>query len=78
MEVLGVEATVNLRKFELAVSTLKDFFDKNPEVLTAALSNAQKFVPQVSVGGTDNGIVGSLQALLGQTLSKSVPTNGPQ
>jgi hypothetical protein len=78
MEVLGVEATVNLRKFELAVSTLKEFFDKNPEVLTAALSNAQKFVPQVSVGGTESGIVGSLQALLGQTLSKSASPSGPQ
>ena len=68
----------NLRKFELAVSTLKEFFDKNPEVLTAALSNAQKFVPQVSVGGTDSGVVGSLQALLGQTLSKSVSAPGQQ
>ena len=76
MEVLGVEATVNLRKFELAVSTLRDFFDKNPQVLTAALSNAQKFVPQVSVGGTDGGIIGSLQALLGRTLSNSVSTTG--
>jgi hypothetical protein len=72
MEVLGVEATVNLRKFELTVSALKDFFDRNPEVLTAALSNAQKFVPQVTVGGSDGGLVGSLQALLGQSLSKSV------
>ncbi len=78
MEVLGVEATVNLRKFELAVSTLKDFFDKNPEVLTAALSNAQKFVPQVSVGGADSGVAGSLQALIGQMLSKGVSATDQQ
>lgn len=73
MEVLGVEATVNLRKFELTVSSLKDFFDRNPDVLTAALGNAQKFVPQVTVGASDGGLFGSLQALLGQSLAKSVP-----
>src|SRR5262249_27633176 len=45
MDVLGVDSTVRLRQFELMLGTLTGFFEKHPEVLTAALTNAQKFVP---------------------------------
>src|SRR5215813_7038230 len=64
MDVLGVEATVNLRKFELTLKTLSDFFKENPKVLEAALTNASKFVPQISVGSSS----GLLDGILGQML----------
>ena len=44
--VLGQERVVELRKFELTLGKLLEFFDKHPEVLTAALANAHKFVPE--------------------------------
>jgi len=45
-EVLGQDRVVELRKFEFVVGRLLDFFDNNPDVLTTALNNAQKFVPE--------------------------------
>jgi len=74
-EVLGTDATVRLRQFELLLGTLAAFFEKHPDVLTSALSNAQKFVPQIQVGGAnDNAVGGLLSAILGQSLSKAVDT----
>ena len=67
-EVLGSDATVRLRQFELAVDKMFSFADSHPDVLTAALSNAQKFVPNIQVGATEGG-GGLLTALLGQALS---------
>lgn len=71
-EVLGTNATVKLRQFELTLTTLADFFGKHPEVLTSALANAQKFVPNTVVGGTGAGAGenGLLSAILGMTVSK--------
>ena len=68
MDVLGVDATVRLRQYELLLGDVFGFVDKHPEVLQAALSNAQKFVPNISVGGNDT-TGGLLAALLGQALS---------
>jgi hypothetical protein len=71
-EVLGTDATVRLRQFELAIERVFGFADKNPQVLTAALANAQKFVPNIQVGASEGGDVsGLLTALLGQALSGS-------
>ena len=70
MDVLGVEATVRLRQYELLVDKLSGFANAHPEVLTAALTNAQKFVPNVEVGrGEESGISGLLMGLLGQSLA---------
>jgi hypothetical protein len=45
-EVLGAEATVKLRQYELILDRVFNFVDKNPNVLTVALANAHKFVPE--------------------------------
>src|SRR5215472_7206555 len=73
MEVLGVEATVRLRQFELALDRIFGFADSHPNVITAALSNAHKFVPErvTTVGGGAQG--GSLMgaaAILGDFLGQ--------
>jgi regulator of protease activity HflC (stomatin/prohibitin superfamily) len=54
-EILGQDRVVELRKFEFVVGRLLDFFDNNPEVLTSALTNAHKFVPErvFTLGGTE-------------------------
>lgn len=67
--VLGPEATVKLRQFELMLETISKFANAHPQVLTAALTNAQKFVPNVQVGGGGDGIAGMLSAILGQNLA---------
>jgi hypothetical protein len=73
MEVLGVEATVRLRQFELALDRIFGFADSHPNVITTALSNAHKFVPErvTTVGGGAQG--GSLMgaaAILGDFLGQ--------
>src|SRR5262245_51571711 len=62
VEVLGSDATRQLRQFELTLETLSKFANAHPEVFTAALANAQKFVPNVQVGsgGGNAGGSGSL------------------
>src|SRR5262249_56342805 len=75
LEVLGKDDTVALRKFELTLKTLSDFAEKNPQVIEAALTNAAKFVPTVSVGTSGgDGVGGMLSALFGQSLLNAVPT----
>ncbi len=53
-EILGQDRVVELRKFEFVVGRLLDFFDGNPDVLTSALTNAHKFVPErvFTLGGS--------------------------
>jgi SPFH domain / Band 7 family len=46
MDVLGIEATVRLRQFELALDRISGFADSHPDVIAAALVNAHKFVPE--------------------------------
>src|SRR5215468_2908635 len=70
-DVLGVDATVRLRQYELLVDKLFGFANAHPEVLTTALTNAQKFVPNIQVGKEENGMAGLLMALLGQSLSQA-------
>jgi len=74
--VLGVDATVRLRQYELMVERLFGFIDKHPEVLTAALANAHKFVPErvtnLGGGGGGESLVGAA-AILGDFLSQSSP-----
>ena len=67
---LGGESTVKLRQFELTLDTISKFLNAHPEVLTAALANSQKFVPNVQVGGGgESGISGMMMAILGQQLT---------
>ena len=75
--VLGPEATVKLRQFELMLDTVARFGNAHPEVFTAALANAQKFVPNVQVGTSGEGISGMLMAILGQTLAGGAPLGAP-
>ena len=71
--VLGSEATVKLRQFELTLDTIAKFANAHPDVFTAALANAQKFVPNVQVGAGGEGVSGMLMAILGQTLASGTP-----
>jgi hypothetical protein len=79
-EVLGVDATVRLRQYELMVDRMFGFADKNPGVLTTALANAHKFVPErvTNVGhgsGTDS-LMGAA-SILGDLLSPTPPRAAP-
>jgi hypothetical protein len=67
VEVLGPEATRQLRQFELALDTLAKFANAHPDVIGAALTNASKFVPQTSInlGGGGSGSLLDAAALLG-------------
>ena len=67
VEVLGPEATRQLRQFELALETLAKFANANPQVIAAALTNASKFVPQtsISLGGSGSGSLLDAAGLLG-------------
>jgi len=79
--VLGPESTVKLRQFELMLDTIARFANAHPEVITAALANAQKFVPNVQVGaGGADGVSGLLTAILGQNLATGAvpPVAAPQ
>jgi len=71
--VLGPESTVKLRQFELMLDTIAKFANAHPEVFTAALANAQKFVPNVQVGSGGEGVAGMLMAILGQNLAGAAP-----
>ena len=76
-QVLGEDRVVELRKFELVVGRIFDFFEENPGVLTAALTNAHKFVPErvFSIGGAagGNNLAGAA-AVLGDFLSDKKST----
>ena len=67
MDVLGLDATVKLRQFELVMQ----FAQQHPEVVAAMFNNAHKFVPQVTVGQGGDGIGGMLSALVGEALGKA-------
>ena len=69
----GPDSTVKLRQFELMLETIAKFANAHPDVFTAALANAQKFVPNVQVGTGGEGVSGMLMAILGQTLAGQAP-----
>lgn len=75
MNVLGAENTVNLRKFELLADKGFSLIERHPEILTAAFSNAQKFVPNVSVGSGDLG--GIFGAIAGQFMQQQDSAKPP-
>src|SRR5262249_19633491 len=82
MEVLGVEPTVRLRQFELALDRIFGFADKHPQVITSALSNAQKFVPDrvTTIGGSGQGgesLMGAA-AILGDFLGQGTQPSAPR
>jgi hypothetical protein len=77
VSVLGPDATVKLRQFELMLETVAKFANSHPEVFTAALANAQKFVPNVQVGAGGEGVAGLLTAILGQNLANTPPAQQP-
>jgi hypothetical protein len=66
MEVLGLDATVKLRQFELVLQ----FAQQHPEVVAAMFNNAHKFVPQVTVGQGSEGVGGLLSALMGEMMTR--------
>jgi hypothetical protein len=82
-EVLGADATVRLRQYELILDRIFNFVDKNPNVLTVALANAHKFVPERvtnigpagSGGGTDS-LLGAA-TILGDLLNPGTPNARP-
>ena len=76
VQILGEDRVVELRKFEFAVGRIFDFFEKNPGVLEAALTNAHKFVPErvfmIGEGGGGNNLAGAA-GILGDFLSGGRP-----
>lgn len=77
-EVLGEDRVVELRKFEFVVGRVIDFFEDHPGVLTTALANAHKFVPEriFTIGGEGGGNnLAGAAAVLGDFLgpAKSSP-----
>ncbi len=81
-QVLGEDRVANLRKFEILIDRLFGFLEKNPEVLTTALANAHKFVPErvFTLGGSGGGssLLGAA-AILGDLLGggKNPTSYGP-
>jgi regulator of protease activity HflC (stomatin/prohibitin superfamily) len=75
-QILGEQRVVELRKFEVVVARLFDFLEKNPDVLTTALANAHKFVPErvftLGGGGGANSLAGAA-AILGDLLGGGRP-----
>ena len=81
VEVLGPDATRQLRQFELALDTIAKFANANPQVIAAALTNASKFVPQTSInlGGSGSGSLLDAAGLLGGliTAGQTPPAPAP-
>jgi len=79
VEVLGPEATRQLRQFELTLDTLAKFANANPQVIAAALTNASKFVPQTSInlGGGGSGSPLDAAGLFGGLLTAGQTPTAP-
>ncbi len=79
VEVLGPEATRQLRQFELALDTIAKFANANPQVIAAGLTNASKFVPQTSInlGGSGSGSLLDAAGLLGGLITAGQPPAAP-
>lgn len=74
-QVLGEGRVADLRKFEFVVGRLFDFFEENPQVLSMALANAHKFVPErvftIGAGGEGAGSLAGAAGILGDFLGGS-------
>jgi hypothetical protein len=79
VEVLGPEATRQLRQFELTLETLAKFANAHPDVISAALTNASKFVPQTSINlaGGGSGSLLDAAGLVGGLISAAQPPAAP-
>ena len=81
-EVLGADATVKLRQYELILDRVFGFVDKNPNVLAVALANAHKFVPErvtnvgTGAGGGGDSLLGAA-TILGDLLNPGTPSPRP-
>lgn len=82
VDVLGRDKVVELRKFEITLKSIMDFLGKNPEVLTTALANAHKFVPDrvFTLGGDSANSLAGAFGILGDFLggpkeTKSAPAS---
>jgi hypothetical protein len=73
MDVLGIEATVRLRQFELALDRIFGFADNHPDVIAAALVNAHKFVPErvTTIGAVPQLDESLMAAILDDVFSQS-------
>ncbi len=71
VDVLGRDKVVELRKFEITLKMVMEFLGKNPEVLTTAIANAHKFVPDrvFTLGGESGGGLAGAFGILGDFLS---------
>lgn len=71
--ILGQERVVELRKYELLLDKFSDLLSKHPELITAAIANAGKFVPHtmITTGGTNASFEGAA-AIFG-TLLRGTP-----
>jgi regulator of protease activity HflC (stomatin/prohibitin superfamily) len=72
VEVLGEDRVVMLRKFELGLGKIVDFFNEHPDVLTEGFKNAQKFVPErlFMLGGENSNNLTGAAGILGDFLGK--------
>jgi len=80
VEVLGPEATRQLRQFELSLDTLAKFANAHPDVIAAALTNASKFVPQTSInlsGGGSGSLLDAAGLLGGLVTAGQAPAAAP-
>lgn len=84
--VLGEDRVVDLRKFELMIDRVFALLEENPEILTTALSNAQKFVPErlFNLGGGDAagltgafGVLGDMLSPPEKTKKRPIPAGTP-
>jgi hypothetical protein len=73
MDVLGIEATVRLRQFELALDRISGFADSHPDVIAAALVNAHEFVPErvTTIGPVPHGRESQMAAILDDVFGQS-------
>lgn len=75
MDVLGADATMKMQMFNTAVRELREVIQTNPQMITAGLQNANKFVPNTvintsGVGGADNAQASMFMALFGRMLEE--------
>jgi hypothetical protein len=82
-EVLGEETTAKIQMFQMVVKAIQEMTDKNPEILTTALTQAKKFVPDVVVNnsGGSNDLSGAAaifgRLMNGTPLSSTLPAPPP-
>ena len=76
MQVLGVEATVRSRQFELALDRIFGLADSHPDVIATALSHTRPFVPER--GSTIGGGAQGAASLTDPPPSSALPRRGSQ